>query len=83
MIREVREIDQESIIDALAALELFQNSTVAPVNGQLLEGFVGEIPTQVDVEKSVIDDIRSSDEKLANMIESHRHDLNSREVQSS
>lgn len=83
MIREVREIDQESIIDALAALELFQNSTDAPVNGQQFEGFVGEIPTQADVERSVIDDIRSSDQKLAKLIESHRHDLDSREVQSS
>ena len=83
MIREVREIDQESIIDALAALELFQNSTTSTVNGQQLAGFVAEVPAQVDVERSVIDDIRSSDEKLANMIESHRHDLDSRGVQSS
>ena len=83
MIREVREIDQESIIDALAALELFQNSTTSTVNGQQLAGFVAEVPAQVDVERSVIDDIRSSDEKLANMIESHRHDLDSRGVRSS
>ena len=83
MIREVTEIDQESIIDALAALELFQNSTDASVNDQQLEGFIGEIPTQAAVERSVIDDIRSSDENLANLIERHRHDLDSREVQSS
>ena len=70
------------LADALAALELFQNSTDAPVNGQQFEGFVGEIPTQADVERSVIDDIRSSDQKLAKLIESHRHDLDSREVQS-
>ncbi|MDE0961001.1 MAG: hypothetical protein OSB09_09495 [Planctomycetota bacterium] len=82
MILEVREIKQESIVDALAVLGLFQSSNIAQENNGRPQSFVDVVPTQIEVERTVLDDIRSSDENLANLIENHRRVPSTREVQS-
>ena len=82
-ISQVTEIHRESIADALAALDLFRADVAAVEAGNGFPTFVGAIPTQVEIDKSVIDEIRSNDEKIADLIEGKGDSSNPREVQSS
>ena len=82
-ISQVSEIHRESIADALAALDLFRADVAAVESENGIPKFVGAIPTQVEIDKSVIDEIRSNDEKIADLIEGKGDSSNPREVQSS
>ncbi len=82
-ISQVSEIHRESIADALAALDLFRADVAAVESGNGVPTFVGAIPTQVEIDRSVIDEIRSNDEKIADLIEGKRDSSSPREVQSS
>jgi hypothetical protein len=83
MICEVEAVNQEKIADALAVLELFQGFASDSNSPGGVPSAIGVIPTQLEIQRSVIDDIRSNDAKLADLIEGNRSDSSSREVQSS
>lgn len=82
MICGVEAIHQEMIADALAVLDLFQGVLSGSSPTTEVPSAIDVIPTQFEIQRSVIDDIRSNDSKLADLIEGNSSGSSSREVQS-
>ncbi len=83
VIQDVGFLTEESVEDAMAALELFQNGNAEFSAGITLPSFINSTNESSSVDQTVIEDIRATDPDLADLIERNRRGSESREVQSS